>query len=116
MKTILVVDDERDLLTAVSGVLGDEGYRVVECCDAEQALRYLEQHRPDAALIDVMLPVMDGRELVARLRQDPRLDDLPVVMMSAVETTDLDRAQFAAFLKKPFHLKRLLETIQQVAR
>lgn len=116
MKTILVVDDERDLLTAVSGVLGDEGYEVIECSDGKEALEYLATKRPDAALIDVMMPVMSGRELVSIVRKDPRLDGLPIVMMSAVEAPDMDRRAIAGFLKKPFQLKRLLEMINKLAR
>ena len=113
MKTVLVVDDERDLLSAVSGVLGDEGYQVVECTDGKHALEYLARHRPDLALIDVMMPIVDGRELLARVRQDARLDGLPVVMMSAVDAPDLDRGPITGFLKKPFHLRRLLEVVRQ---
>ena len=64
MKTILVVDDERDLLTAVSGVLGDEGYDVVECSNGKEALEYLATNQPHAALIDVMTPSASARSAV----------------------------------------------------
>ena len=114
-KTILVVDDERDLLAAMSGVLGDVGYVVVECCDGQAALDYLATARPDAALIDMMMPVMSGRELVDRIRADPRLAGLPIIMMSAVDNLDLDRERIAGFLKKPFQLRRLLAAIRDVA-
>lgn len=114
MKTILVVDDERDLLSAVCGVLEDEGYDVIECSDAKDALERVATRRPDAALIDVMMPVMSGIELVDILGKDPRLDGLPIVMMSAVENHTLDRARVAGFLKKPFQLKRLLEMVEHM--
>ena len=115
MKTILVVDDERDLLTAVSGVLEDEGYDVIECADGREALERLATKRPDAALIDVMMPVMSGIELVEILRKDPRFKGLPIVIMSAVENSDIDKDNYAGFLKKPFKLKRLLQVIEQIA-
>lgn len=115
MKTILVVDDERDLLTAVTGVLQDEGYDVIECADGREALERLATKKPDAALIDVMMPIMSGIELVEILRQDPRFKGLPIVIMSAVESTDIDRKSYAGFLKKPFRLKRLLELVEQIA-
>jgi DNA-binding response OmpR family regulator len=114
--TVLVVDDEQDLLSAVSGVLGDEGYDVIECSDGAQALEYLAGERPDAALIDVMMPGMSGLELVERMRKNPRLQGLPIVMMSAVDTLDVSGADLAGFLKKPFQLKRLLDTIRTVSR
>lgn len=116
MKTVLVVDDERDLLSAVCGVLEDEGYDVIECSDARQALEQLATRKPDVALIDVMMPVMSGHELVAIMHRDPRLDGLPIVMMSAVEAPDLDRDVISAFLKKPFKLARLLDTIKSLTR
>lgn len=115
MKTILVVDDERDLLTAVAGVLKDEGYDVIECSDGAEALQRLATQKPDAALIDVMMPVMSGFELADVLRKDPRFKKLPIVIMSAVETADVDKNAFAGFLKKPFKLKRLLQLLEQVA-
>lgn len=118
MKTILVVDDERDLLSAVAGVLRDEGYDVCECADATEALEYLATRRPDVALVDVMMPVMSGLELLQRMRSMPALDGVPVVLMSAAgDLSDARRGADKpdAFLKKPFQLKRLLATVAQLA-
>lgn len=114
MKTILVVDDERDLLTAVSGVLEDEGYEVIECSNGKEALEYLSTNHPDAALIDVMMPILGGNDLVEILRRNPTFDGMPIVMMSAVERIQVDGKRISAFLKKPFQLKRLLATIRDV--
>lgn len=113
MKTILVADDERDLLTAVSGVLQDEGYEVIECADGKQALELLVQRRPDAALVDVMMPFMTGTELVQAVRRDPRIDRMPIVLMSAVDDPRL-KSGVAGFLKKPFALGRLLAMLDEV--
>lgn len=113
MKTILVADDERDLLTAVSGVLQDEGYDVIECADGKEALEMLVQRRPDVALVDVMMPYMTGTELVAAARKDPRIDDVPIVLMSAVDDPTLKRG-VAGFLRKPFALGKLLALLEDV--
>lgn len=113
MKTILVADDERDLLTAVSGVLQDEGYDVIECVDGRQALEMLVLRRPDAALVDVMMPFLTGTELVQAARKDPRIDDVPIVLMSAVDDPGL-KSGVAGFLKKPFALRRLLAMLDDV--
>lgn len=115
LKTILVVDDEPDLLAAVSGVLADEGYGVIECCDHRQALERLESHKPDAVLLDVMMPEVSGVELAQKMRQDPRFEKLPIVIMSAVEGTDIDQRAFAGFLRKPFKVQRLLQIIEKIA-
>lgn len=113
MKTILVADDERDLLTAVSGVLQDEGYTVIECVNGKQALEMLVLRRPDAALVDVMMPFMSGTEVVQAARKDPRIDGVPIVLMSAVDDPRL-KAGVAGFLKKPFALSRLLALVDDV--
>lgn len=113
MTTVLVVDDEHDLRTAVAGVLQDEGYEVIECSDGRQALDVLAPRRPDVALVDVMMPFVSGVEVVEAARRDPTLDGLPIVLMSAVDDPSLKEG-VAAFLKKPFPLKRLLRTLTDV--
>lgn len=113
MKTILVADDERDLLTAVSGVLQDEGYDVIECADGKQALEMLVLRRPDVALVDVMMPFMTGIELVQAARKDSRIESVPIVLMSAVDDPKL-KSGVAGFLKKPFALSRLLALLEDV--
>jgi CheY-like chemotaxis protein len=115
MKTILVVDDERDLLSAVSGVLKDEGYDVIEASDGKQALEVLSRQRPDVALVDVMMPFVTGIELVEAVKENPKLDGMPIVLMSAVDDPDVKRS-VRAFLKKPFPLKRLLSTVEDVLK
>ena len=113
MKTILVADDEQDLLTALACVLADEGYELIECSNGKQALDVLAQQRPDAALVDVMMPFVSGIEVVASVREDPRLEGLPIVLMSAVDDPKLKQG-VSAFLKKPFPLSRLLSTLAAV--
>jgi CheY-like chemotaxis protein len=95
------------------GVLQDEGYAVIECADGKQALEMLVLRRPDAALVDVMMPFMTGTELVAAARKDPRIDRVPIVLMSAVADPEL-KAGVAGFLKKPFALRRLLALLDVV--
>lgn len=115
MITILVVDDERDLLSAVSGVLQDEGYEVIEASDGKQALEVLARQRPDMAIVDVMMPFVTGTELVAAVKANPKLASLPIVLMSAVDDPDVKRG-VAAFLKKPFPIKRLLTCVDDILK
>ena len=113
MKTILVVDDERDLLTAVAGVLEDEGYEIIECGNGRDALECLRKRRPDLALIDVMMPFMSGTELVDHIHREPKLSGLPIVLMSAVENTEAKKLA-SAFLKKPFALAKLVSLVHDL--
>ena len=113
MKTILVVDDERDLLTAVAGVLTDEGYEVLECGNGRDALELLRKRRPDLALVDVMMPFMTGAEVLQAARKDARIEAVPIVLMSAVENADAKRT-VKAFLKKPFALGKLVSLVHEL--
>ncbi len=81
---ILVVDDENINLRLVSRLLEMEGYEVVTAQSGESALHLIEQKQPDLALLDVMMPLMDGYELCRRLRQNPLTAQIPIVMLTAL--------------------------------
>ncbi|WP_433930683.1 response regulator [Sorangium cellulosum] len=115
---MLVVDDESDLLACIEGLLEDEGYSVVTCSDGKQALDYLREARPDLALVDLMMPILSGFDLVRAVKDEQRLDGMPVVIMSAVEQRQEllqklgDRVH--AVLKKPFTADKLLGTVRKL--
>jgi CheY-like chemotaxis protein len=113
VKRLLLVDDEAAIVEALQDILSDEGYAVEAAFNGEEALQRLRVTRPDLMLMDLMMPVMDGRELLRRVRQDPSLKDLPVVVMSAGRITDEERQAASATLAKPFELDLLLETLQK---
>jgi CheY-like chemotaxis protein len=113
VKRLLLVDDEAAIVEALQDILSDEGYAVTAAFNGEEALQKLREHRPDLMLMDLMMPVMDGRELLRRVRQDPSLQSLPVVVMSAGRITDEERQAASATLAKPFELEALLEVLQQ---
>jgi CheY-like chemotaxis protein len=113
---ILVVDDDADLRSSLAEVLHDEGYDVSCAHDGEEALRALGGAAPDAILLDLTMPVMDGWTFRERQRSDPRLARIPTVVISA-SFTDADSVAglaAAAFLPKPFDVERLTETLQRV--
>lgn len=116
MSRILLVDDELDLLDAIRGILEDEGYEVSTAGDGRQALDQLEASnpKPDLLLLDVMMPIIDGLQVLERVRTSDRLKDLPVVMMSAVNPESAGKhARWDAFLNKPFSLDDLLDTVKK---
>src|SRR5690242_13837415 len=83
MKTILVVDDEYAMVEALSALLADEGYRVVAAANGEEALARLADSSPDLVLLDVMMPRLDGREVLRTMRAEPAFARVAVIMMSA---------------------------------
>jgi two-component system nitrogen regulation response regulator NtrX len=113
MKTILVVDDEKDIRDSLDGVLRDEGYRVVTCGNADDALARLDVSLPDAVLLDIWMPGMDGVDTLAEMKR--RYPALPVIMISghgtidtAVKTTKLGAFDF---IEKPLSLDKVVLTI-----
>ena len=81
---ILVVDDDEALLKTVSWILKEHGYDVVAIGGSRLLLEHLESSVPDVLLLDIMMPDLDGFEVLERIRRDDRWRDLPVLMISAM--------------------------------
>lgn len=114
MKTILIVDDEYSIVESITDLLTDEGYRVVAAANGREALDQIGAVRPDLVLCDIMMPVMDGRALLAALRADPALARLPVIMMSAAAAPlRPEEADGVPVLKKPFEIDLLLAHLRE---
>lgn len=112
MTRILVVDDELDIAEAVRAVLEAEGYQVDTASDGGQCLQELQRLQPDLLLLDVMMPVIDGFGVLEQMQVEGI--QVPVVMMSAIRPDSrLAEFEIKAFLKKPFHLETLLETVDR---
>jgi len=110
MPTILVVEDEPTILDVLVDVLRDEGYAVLATPDGAAALELLAGVQPDLVLMDVMLPRLDGRAVVRRMRERAGLAGVPVILMSAAAPVD-PAALGVGFLPKPFDLDRLLDAV-----
>ncbi len=115
MKTILVIDDEVILAEMLQALLEDEGYQVVTARNGREGLERLAEHHPDLILCDVMMPLLDGRELCRQVQARPEYGSMPIILMSAASAAaGLDDCQYAAFLSKPFDLDDLLNTINNL--
>lgn len=115
MKTVLVVDDESGILESLEEVLGDEGFSVTIARNGKDALAKVASQRPDLVLLDYMMPVMDGRETLRALRNEPATRDLPVIMMSALPRKSLPADCVPdAFLRKPFEIDALLRELSRL--
>ncbi len=119
MKTILIVDDEFGLADALSDLLADEGYRVLSAANGKDGLAWLEKDHSDLALIDVMMPILDGHGMLRIMRSTAAYKSIPVILMSAAPksaaTSNSENAhEISAFLRKPFDLQTLLHTLARV--
>ena len=82
-KKILVVDDEPFVLRSLTFVLGKHGYETVSAKDGREALKLIEEEKPDLVFLDVMMPYLNGYEVCRKIRQDPRNDNLYIIMLTA---------------------------------
>ena len=114
--TVLVVDDDAAARTLMARVLGREGYRVVLAAGGEEGLRLARERRPDLVTLDVMMPGLDGWEVLAALKGDPALADIPVVMLTVVDDRHMGLALGASeYLTKPVDRRRLAAVLRRVA-
>ncbi len=110
--TVLLVDDDRNVLGALGTAIADGGYEVVTAANGKDALEKAQNQPPDVVVSDVTMPVMDGPALVDAMAADHRLSEIPVVLNSAHETPPPVRA--SAFLKKPYSPRQLLDLIRHL--
>ena len=113
----LVVEDEPPLRELISVTLGTT-FECREAVDAESALAILRERVPDLVLVDVMLPGKSGLDVLAEMREDPALREVPVIVLSAWQAPeDVERAIAAGadrFLAKPFRVDELAATAQEL--
>jgi CheY-like chemotaxis protein len=114
MYSILLVDDEPEILAAWRLILESEGYEVSCASNGAEALARVVAHVPDLIITDWMMPIMDGAELCRRLRSTPRFVNVPILVHTAVPPSDSDAKYCNAFLLKPIGADRFLTTIAQL--
>lgn len=118
--SLLIVEDERDLLEVVRFSLSREGFQVRTAENGEDAIRLVRQQRPDLIVLDLMLPTIDGLAVCRAIRSTEQTQDIPIVMLTARgEEADIVRGLEAGaddYVTKPFSPKVLIARIQAVLR
>ena len=117
-KKILVVDDERHIVRLVQVNLERAGYQVVSAFDGKEALKKVESEKPQLLVLDVMMPHMDGFEVLKRLRANAATKDIPVIMLTAkAQDADVFRGWASGvdcYLTKPFNPMELLTFVKRI--
>ena len=119
-QTILVIDDEKDIVELIRYNLVQAGYRVVSALDGQQALDLARREHPDLVVLDLMLPTLPGTEVARILRQDEKTRAIPIIMLTA-RGSEIDRIvgfELGAddYVVKPFSPRELVLRIQAILR
>lgn len=126
-KTILVVDDEKHIVTYLETLLRDNGYDTIAAPDGEVALKEMRTKKPDLVTLDITMPKMSGVRFYRELKEDPDLATTPVVIVTAVTGYGGDPDEFKKFIStrkqvpppdgyvaKPIDKQELLDTIKRL--
>ncbi len=115
---ILLVDDDRSTRSAIRYILQKDGFEIDEAVNGEEALVYLNTHKPDAILMDAVMPIMDGFTACARATRLPNAIDVPVLIITALEDKSSIEKAFAAgacdYIPKPIHFAALSQRIRRI--
>jgi two-component system phosphate regulon response regulator PhoB len=115
---VLVADDNADILTLLETRLATRGFDVIAAADGRAALEAVREHHPDIALLDWVMPVIQGHELCVKIKTDPATSDIPVVMLTA-RGEEEDRLLGLdlgadAYLVKPFDIDEVADTLKRL--
>jgi CheY-like chemotaxis protein len=116
---ILIIDDDRVTLTMLEMILSRHGYQVLSARDGAQGLELASKEKPDAVISDMLIPKIHGLDLCTKIKQDPELEDIKIILMTAVYKGAA--FQFEAkdsgadyFIQKPVDTKGLLEKLEKL--
>ncbi len=108
---ILVIEDDSDQRAVMVEALSREGHVVTDASDGVEGLQSARAHRPDLILLDLIMPTMDGWAFRAEQRRDPRLADIPVILVSGCPEEKAEDLEADAFLRKAYDLDEVLEFV-----
>ncbi len=117
-RKVLAVDDERHIVRLIQVNLERAGYQVSTAFDGTEALKKVEADKPDLIVLDVMMPKMDGFEVLKRLQANPESREIPIVMLTAkAQDADVFRgwaSGVSAYLTKPFNPLELITFVKRI--
>ncbi|MHA6324935.1 response regulator transcription factor [Roseivivax sp. CAU 1753] len=119
-KRLLLIEDEPNIIEAISFILSRDGWHVKSHCSGKDAAEVAHKERPDVVILDVMLPGKSGYDVLREIRADPSLAGLPVMMLTARgQGKDRELAEQAGasrFMTKPFSNSEMLEAVRSLVR
>ena len=115
---ILIADDNEGVRKFLSLMLAEEGFTLQEAATGKEALEKIKQDMPDIILLDCKMPVMDGFETYARLKQNPETRSIPVIFCTSMPARDIKERIYEAddYIEKPFSMEELMRKISTVLK
>jgi CheY-like chemotaxis protein len=114
-RTIMVVDDEPDVVTILRAILELNEYNVMSAYSGPELFARLEEQKPDLIILDVMMPDMDGLEVLSRLKSAPKTSSIPVILLTALNNAENILTGFKMgadhYITKPFRRTHLVTVI-----
>jgi len=118
MKKILIADDRPEVVELVRVTLEGEDYQIIDASDGKEALDKIRGEKPDLVLLDVMMPEMDGFEVLSKLKKDPEAKEIPIIMLTAKgQGVDKEKGRqvgASGYITKPFSPSALLNKIEEI--
>jgi len=118
MKTILFIEDEATLQKTLGEVLTKEGYQVISALDGEIGLRMAKEKKPNLILLDLILPKMNGFEVLKKIKEDAEIKDIPIIVLTNLESMEdiqkaLELGAATYLVKANYSLEELIEKIKK---
>lgn len=121
-KKILIVDDEEGILNLLARKLSVEGYDVIKATQGGQAIGKARSDLPNLILMDIVLPDLDGADVVKSLSHDPQTQNIPIIFLSGIVTQEGDKSEYSvnvgghhyAAIPKPFKFEELLREVRKM--
>lgn len=118
--TVLIVDDEKDIVEMLDYNLSREGFKTITCYDGEKAMELVDKEHPNLIILDLMLPEIDGLEVCKLLKRNNATSHIPIIMLTAKtqETDKIVGLELGAddYITKPFSIKEFLARVKAVLR
>jgi len=118
-KKIMIVDDEEDIRISVGQIFEISGYEVTKAKDGNDCINKLERETPDIVILDIMMPGMSGWDVAARIKENPKWNDIPIVFLTAKgDEMSIGMGGLASeeYIVKPFNIVELKEKVERILK
>ncbi|MFH1249211.1 MAG: response regulator [archaeon] len=118
-KKVMVVDDEQDIVTLLTAVLENEGFKTISASSGQECLDKLKTAKPDLILLDMMMPGMSGREVCERIRKDPKTKNLKIAFVTVARFSEIGKEKLkdmnvSDYITKPFDNDELIKRVKKI--